>query len=427
MTTTTTTMTPTFFSAAWTFDQTPNDSYGVYNGALMNTASYSAASASQPYIGYGRALSLSASSNQSFMVSAPFLNLTYTSFTIEAWIYSTNITNDRGIFSQCACSTCSNQCFYFIVRSGRLYADFTFNGFSGATTISMNIWYHVAFVYDYGAKQQILYLNGVQDGVATSIGPYQGTNASIQIGAAIISAATFYFNGYIDNVKLTTRAKSSTELLFAASITAYYPFDFSSLNNDNGPNGMNGSSTNTAMVIGRVNQAIHFSGSSSYFQAFGFYRLAYSVSNLPFSVSLWINPSSLSTSTIIQVSTQQMSTPGFNFLGIMSAAGTTGQIMVEVWAWPSIYGPFITANTWTHVSATYSSTNGITLYVNGTLYGSTGACGSSTSGFLTWLQIGYNFACSGSVSNGGYYGSVDEVYVHSRELTQADVTALANP
>jgi hypothetical protein len=304
----------------------------------MNAASYSPASTTQPYLGNGRALTLSAASNQSYIVSAPFLNLAYTSFTVEAWIYSTNITGDRGIFSQCACPTCSNQCFYLILRSDLLYADFTFNGLSGSTTILINTWYHIAFVYNYATKQQIWYLNGVQDAIASNAQPYQGTNGSIQIGTAQFSFTTCYFNGYIDNVKLTTRAKSSTEILFDASVTAYYSFDLSSLNNDNGPNGLNGLSINTAVVNGRVNQAIRFSGSSSYFQAYGFYQLLYSVNNQPFSVSLWINPSVVSSSTIVQVTQQQSSGSCIDFISIASPNVLTGQIMVQGCYWPIILG-----------------------------------------------------------------------------------------
>jgi hypothetical protein len=404
------------------------DSYGVYNGTLMNGASYSLASTNQPYLGNGRALTLLAASNQSYIVSAPFFNLAYTSFTVKAWIYSTNITGDRGIFSQCACSTCLNQCFYLILRSDRLYADFILNGLSGSTTIAINTWYHIAFVYNYATNQQILYVKGVQDAIASNVQPYQGTNASIQIGAAQILFTTYYFNGYIDNVKLTTRAKSSTEILFDASVTAYYSFDVSSLNNDNGPNGLNGLSINTAVVNGRVNQAMHFSGLSSYFQAYGFYQLMYSISNQPFSISLWINPSVVSSSTIVQITQQQSSGPCFNLIGITSTNVLTGQIMVQGCYWPIIYGPFLTVNTWTHVSVTYSSANGMTLYVNGVLFGSTGAFTLCTQTYLTWVQIGYNFAnTGGNVPNGGYQGSVDEVYVHSRELTQADINVLANP
>jgi hypothetical protein len=45
--------------------------------------------------------------------------------------------------------------------------------------------------------------------------------------------------------------------------------------------------------------------------------------------------------------------------------------------------------------------------VNGIVFGSIGAYTLLASGAITWLQVGYNFVCT--------------------ELTQSDVTALANP
>ena len=172
---------------------------------------------------------------------------------------------------------------------------------------------------------------------------------------------------------------------------------------------------------------MQFSGSSSYLQAYGFYQLDYSISTQPFSISLWLNPSAVTSSAIVQITQQQSSGSCFSLMGITSATGLTGHLMVQGYAWSIIYGPFLTMNTWTHVSLTYSSANGMTLYVNGVLFGSTGTCTFYGTGWITWLQFGSNFACSANVPNGGYQGSIDEIYVHSRELTQADITALANP
>ncbi|CAF5016846.1 unnamed protein product, partial [Rotaria socialis] len=138
-------------SAYWTFDTTVVDSYGVYNGELVNGTLYTSASATNmPYVGVGQALDLTATPFNSFMVSSPFFDLSNTSFTIEAWIYIKASSSDRGIFGQCSCSTCAYQCLYLIIRNNRLYIDFTSNHLSGSTILYNSTWYHIAFVYNYG-------------------------------------------------------------------------------------------------------------------------------------------------------------------------------------------------------------------------------------------------------------------------------------
>ncbi|CAF4118355.1 unnamed protein product, partial [Rotaria sordida] len=303
-TTATTTVSSRNVSAYWTFDGTIADFYGVYGGQLINSAGYtSSGSTTQPYVGHGRALSLTSSSTQSFLVSTPFFDLSYTSFTIEAWIYSTLLTGDHGIFGQCQCATCENQCFYLIIRNSRLYIDFTSNYLSGSTTLSNGTWYHIAFVYNYETRQQILYLNGIQDAVKSSAQPYQGQNGSIHIGSTQVYSTTNYYNGFIDNVLVTTRAKSSTEILRDASLMAYYSFDLPNPTVDSGPNGLDGTSNNTVTVTGYINQAMRILGTStSYFRAYGFYQIPYGITtNKPFSMALWINPLSISNVAIIQM------------------------------------------------------------------------------------------------------------------------------
>jgi hypothetical protein len=201
-----------------------------------------------------------------------------------------------------------------------------------------------------------VYLNGVQDGIKSNAGPYQGINGIIDIGSTNVSLTTNYFNGYIDNVRVTTRAKSAAEILSDASLIAHYSFDLPFSNLDNGPNGLNGISVNTAMTVGRVNQALYFTGSSSYCQAHDFYQAGYV--NKPFSISMWLNPLSTAASTFLQQSTAQSGGSCLNMIGLYSASGLAGQLAAQTYGFPTIYGPYITTNTWTYFSWTYSPTNG---------------------------------------------------------------------
>ena len=299
---------------------------------------------------------------------------------------------------------------------------------SGSTTLTTNTWYHIAFVYDYTAQQQILYINGVQDASKSNASAYQGTSGTINIGAAQVYLTTSYYNGYIDNLKITTRAKSAAELLVACCFTAYYSFDLPNPTYDNGPNGLNGISYNVISVTGHLNQGMRFIGSSSYLMAYGFYQMGYAIySTKPFSIALWINPTTTISCTILQIS-PYLTSSCQNLQGLYSSLGITAQTMVQGYAWPIVYGPAVTVNTWTHIVVTYSLTNGLTLYQNGIWIGNTGGFSFGSSGAISYLQLGYYTACSTYImSNTAYQGSVDEVYVYSRQLSQSEVTTLANP
>ncbi|CAF4597450.1 unnamed protein product, partial [Rotaria sp. Silwood2] len=410
------------------FDNTTDDSYGVYNGLLINNPLFTTATATNlPYVGNGQALTFNSGSSQSFAVSSPFFNLSYTSFTIEAWIYSTSLTGNRGIFGQCQCSICAYQCLYFIIRNYRLYIDFTSTYLSSSTSLSASNWYHIAFVYNYATRQQILYVNGIQDAIKSNAQAYQGQNGSIHIGSTQVYSTMNFFQGYIDNVALTTRAKSSVEILRDASLMAYYSFDLPNQNTDNGPNGLDGTLNNIVTATGYVNEAVRFLGSSSsYFRAYGFYQLPYGVTNgKPFSIAMWINPSSVNNIAIIQMFWSRGSSSNCEILvGISSSNGLTGQLFVHNTA---LTGSFVTQNTWTRVSLTYSSGNGYTLYINGVLFGSTGTASYSLTGLFANLCIGYPLNCGSSSVNGYYQGYIDELYIYNRELSQTDVTSLANP
>ena len=428
--TTTTTTAVTYLSAAWNFDNGTDEVYGVYSGQFINGAALSPNSTVHPYIGQGHALSCNGTMNQSFQVASPFLNLSSTSFTIEAWIFAFSFSGDVGIFGQCQCSSCANQCLFFLVRGSRLYAGFTLNDLSGTQSLTASVWYHVAFVYDVALQEQILYVNGIQESNKTSAAAYQGSSGAILIGSTISFPNTNFFTGYIDNVRLVTRAKSATEILSDASLVAHYSFDLPSPTQDSGPNGLNGTSINTASVSGRVNQAMRFTGSTSYFQAFGFYQLGFGVNyNRAFSISMWINPASFGSCTFVQQSTLAAGGSCFNMLGIWTYTGNSGQIVAQGYAWPTVYGPSITLNTWMHLSWTFSLANGYILYANGVRYGTTGYYSyGGTSGLITWLQIGYNFGCSSAyITNAAFQGSIDEIYAHNRELSATEVAALANP
>ena len=130
-TTSTTTVPPINISGYWKMDNTANDDYGTFNGNLQGGATYS----NITYFGYGMSLSLNSSSNQYAEVASPFFNLSYTSFTLEAWINGWSYTGDKSIFGQCQCQLCRDQCLHMIIRSGKMYMGFGLDDLQGTLTL----------------------------------------------------------------------------------------------------------------------------------------------------------------------------------------------------------------------------------------------------------------------------------------------------
>lgn len=394
--------------------------YGTYNGTLLYGATYT----NSTYFSYGSNLVLNNTLNQTMIVSSPFFSLAYTSFTFEAWIYGYTLSGDNSIFGQCQCSTCQDQCLFLIVRNFRLYMGFMLDDLVGTATLSANTWYHVAFVYDYSTLTQSLYIQGVLDSSRSSAGPYIGQNGSIYIGSSQLAGSSFV--GLIDSAVLTTRAKTAAELLTTATLVAHFSFDGSTLVEDVGPNKINGTGYNTAVITGRVGQGMVFNGASSYLSVYGFFQLGRS--NQPFTIALWLYPFSIAGGTIIHKSVFQTSSS--TWCQCLMGLTTAGQIAIRTnGANTHITGPFLSTLQWTHAVYAYSLANGPSLYINGALYMTGGTGSFSSSGTTEWLTFGYNFGiCTPTPQSGGYYfGAMDEIYVYRRELSASEINALANP
>ena len=121
---------PIFFTATttaipsqtvfWSLDNNTSDMYNNYNGVALNSPNY--------VIGYtglnSSALSVTRSLSQYVIVTTPYFNFTYRSFTVELWFYPTLLTSgDYGLFGQCQ-STTSNRCLIYMIRNYRLLLAF---------------------------------------------------------------------------------------------------------------------------------------------------------------------------------------------------------------------------------------------------------------------------------------------------------------
>lgn len=241
-----------------------------------------------------------------------------------------------------------------------------------------------------------------------------------------------FFDGYIDQLAiLFNRAKTATEILADATLVAYYSMDCLSYTSlDSGPNGISGTTVGLSSGDGgRVGQSYLFNASTAYFQASGFVLLGQSYS--PHSFAMWLRPLVITSGTVMHVSANTVGTGWcIQFLGLSAS----GQIIATSYDGANsvaITGPVLTVGQWVHIAQTYSTTNAMRLYVNGVLVGQSSAFTYVASSVPMTITLGQYLSGSGcgrgTIQPGQYRGHMDEFYIFSRELSQADVTALANP
>jgi hypothetical protein len=76
----------------------------------------------------------------------------------------------------------------------------------------LNVWYHVAGVYNATARTLDIYVNGVLDnGVLLGTVPASQVNSSVNVNIGRRTGG-FYFNGVIDEVRIYNRALTASEI-----------------------------------------------------------------------------------------------------------------------------------------------------------------------------------------------------------------------
>ena len=413
----------------WTFDNTLYDSSGLYTGAGYNSPTYTSG-----INGYGSAVVLNGINSQCVIVT-PYLNMSYISFTWEFWIYPTITPSGDSMFiGQCSQGSTVDHCLIFMTRSDVMWFAFWGDDIVGSTLIPANKWSHMAFVYDLSLNKKYLYLNGVFEASQNSIGPLQTSSTIMTFGCLTISGGSPYggfFTGYIDQMLYNSRIKNASEILDDATLVVYFRFLSTSPLIDSGPNYINGASGGGALSItsGIVNQAINFPVNGSYFSVTGLVLLG--TSNWPFSVSIWFKTTLLDNGgTIAHLSSSSVGS-GWCIRLIGLTSGGNVEIQLVNSGGNIVYtGPVMSVGVWNHVVYTFSSTNGMRLYINGALYGSR-ATTYSASGAANTIILGNpltGYVCGTSLPNKQFYGSVDEFRLYSREITASEVLQLySNP
>lgn len=115
----------------WSFDNTLQDLYNNFNGVGNYGPSYH----TPGYNGAGTCIWLSQSANQSVTITSPFLNMAFTSFTLEVWAYPNTLYNgtpytDNAVFGQFQ-QNILDKSLHIIIRNQRIYLGFFGDDVSG--------------------------------------------------------------------------------------------------------------------------------------------------------------------------------------------------------------------------------------------------------------------------------------------------------
>lgn len=386
--------------AFFPFDGNALDVFGNYNGSLIGGATFT-------NNGYIRRALLLARTTQ--YVQTNFINLAHQSFTISGWISTTTVQNTT-VFSECP-APAARKCLRLGIMNQHLSMDFS-GGFSttGTTAVSQSRWVHVAFVYDETAEQQLIYLDGVEDGRSTAgtIPHYLGTCQSVRIGTNFI--------GSIDHLVIVDRAKSLNEILAEATLVASYSFEGNL--SDSSSNGLHGAGTVNFNSNGHSGQALSFSNNGALFQTIGL--TVFTIPNQSFSISLWLKPApNVSQNNFLTLSSTNWCVPLLGF-------SSSGKLLFKYNGVATSAG-MLPTSVWTHIVYSYSPMNGAQLYINGAVVQNMQFVFTPSSSAVTLnagTQTSSSSACGASA--GRYEGLFDELKVYSRELSSNDANDLAN-
>jgi hypothetical protein len=203
----------------WPGDGDANDIIGDNDGALQGDATFASGMV-------GQAFSLDGSGDYVRVPTSEGLNPTG-SFTLDAWIFAAADAQGAIIRKWGDSGDYANQRAYALVflAGGTLVFgisddahqnDTVFHGFvSPSGSVALNVWSHVAAVYDQSTGTRRIYVNGVQVAERTD-DPITITDSAADLGIGghqtSSTTAAEFFSGMIDEVEIFNRALTGEEI-----------------------------------------------------------------------------------------------------------------------------------------------------------------------------------------------------------------------
>ena len=137
-----------------------------------------------------------------FDASDPLYNLSYGQgdFTLEGWFYFNSLSNNPKLYIDAA-STSTYWQLYYVNNTGLTFrANNTGINVNAGSTLSVNTWYHIAFVRN--SSTYNIYVDGTSV-VSTTTTHQIGSNGEKALGGSVLSGATYSVNGYISDFRIT--------------------------------------------------------------------------------------------------------------------------------------------------------------------------------------------------------------------------------
>jgi len=349
---------------------------------------------------------------------------------------------------------------FFIGDAGNVGNDnelLVFDGTTGSyeittnTVVGDNKWHYIVYVLS--GTTGTIYVDGVSKGTHTANWTY-ASNDKWSVGQEWDDAITSDFlDGIIDDVRIYNRAllpaeiatlytmgtatvSTSTTTLNTNGLVGYWTFDGSKVPwtsstaataTDSSGQNNTGTLTNmnqsTAPVIGKIGQGLNFDGSNDYVASGGVFS-SLGTSNQPYSLAGWVMVrSGAAAGNIIHISSDSGGTGWC--VSFVTYNGT--KLLANSWNGGGVTATGATTLTqgiWYHFVNTWDASNGLRIYLNGVLDGSTAQATFSASGSSDYVFAGRGVAsCSGTTGN-YFNGRIDDVRIYNRALSAGEVADL---
>lgn len=350
------------------------------------------------------------------------------SFTVECWVKQAVATGAQIVVQKRLGSAAAGYTLYLNAGKIVIRTNST-SRLTGATTIPLNVWTHIAATYNSSTNVFTVYVNGVADGTVTTAGaaPAPDTD-SLRFAAGFNNP----YNGMMDEIRVWNVERTAPQILAAMRVPlgeATTGGSYDGLvgawrgNGVAGGSGVDEINGNTAYLRGTssfvqlgdkpggytaFNSGVKLSGAT------GTYIAAPNISALnitgSFTLECWINPDSATSPSFQNVIAKRLS--GSNGYELYLNAG---RVTARTNGSTRLSGTTVLPNhKWSHIAITYnSSTTTFMTYVNGVSDGNATASGTPVTNSDS-LYFGKGI-------NSPFAGLVDEIRISNYVKTAEDL------